>query len=106
MKISIETAKLAKKIGSARVDQSVLQTWLRNTYGIIICISYYYDHLYERYYWSITDKNNITHNECGEWWSEDITEDELGNIYYKTYEEALEKGLFNALELIIKNYEK
>lgn len=58
--------------------QSLLQKWLREVHNIKLCIS-----------WTETDN-----------WLYEINHKQEGISGYNTYEEALEKGLFQALKLI------
>jgi len=117
--ISFETAKLAKekgfKLGSGwqirslfnikdgktfcektietpeyaceRCTQSLLQKWLREKHKIVLIVGYQYEHDSTPYsYWIYKENNSLPLNQ----WINDL----------KTYEEALELGLIEALKLI------
>jgi hypothetical protein len=75
--------------------QSLLQKWLREKHGIIVFVKI---DLPKHFYISLTDKVNIIYKY-------NIHKNNLLDIKFhefKTYEEALEKGLLEALK-IIKN---
>ena len=67
--------------------QSLLQKWLREKYNIIVLITYQYKFDSTPYsYWIYKENNDLPLNQ----WINDLN----------TYEEALEKGLQEALKLI------
>ena len=81
------TKKQISFAGPLRVSQSILQKWLREEHGVHIHVG-------------ITEDGWITQN-----FDIDMQEDEENikfDMYWssKSYEEALEKGLFEALKLI------
>lgn len=72
--------------------QSLLQRWLREEHDI---------HIYTEPYWD-EDNLNDPPTYQATWIGEDIPEEEIEEDfnYFKTYEEALEIGLLEALKLI------
>ena len=109
--ISFETAKLAEEKGFKKLcdfsydedgiltgnceqsynyvapTQSLLQKWLREEHHLIVIVAYQYEHDSTPYsYWIYKENNSLPLNQ----WINDL----------KTYEEALEKGLQEALKLI------
>lgn len=67
--------------------QSLLQKWLREKYKIILIIGYQYEYDSTPYsYWIYKEEQSLPINQ----WVDDL----------ETYEEALEKGLQEALKLI------
>ena len=67
--------------------QSLLQKWLREKHHLIIIVAYQYEHDSTPYsYWSYKESQSLPINQ----WVN----------YLKTYEEALEMGLQDALKLI------
>lgn len=110
--ISFETAKLAKEKGyknhdckkyssdglkaiygfvsnpTAAPTQSLLQKWLREVHNIIVEVL-------------VFDKGFLEKDKfCFQWRVYNKTEDWFTGFEYKTYEEALEAGLQEALKLI------
>jgi len=94
--ISYETAKLAKDKGvkhptlkldltACDIPQSLLQKWLREKHGKLVWIRPVPDGS-DR--WSVYVENNIGHHFITYY------------VYRDTYEDALEKGLYEALKLI------
>lgn len=63
--------------------QSLLQKWIRETHGIHIEITTF-NSMYQAHIYEIKDKYNSS----------------TGTGHYETYEDALEKGLYEALLLI------
>lgn len=89
--VTLETAKLLKEKGMFTdiefPTQSVAQKWLRETKNLHIKISYMYEN-----YWTYDILTIPRHDLIG-----------LPNrplVHYKSYEEALEAGLQEALKLI------
>jgi hypothetical protein len=106
--ISLETAKLAKEKGFngnygyfnevwMAPTQSLLQRWLREVHNIHIVMNTIYDYSKtpeEFDGWSIYIGLNSRKDI-----KSDIN-DKLISIYFNTYEEALEKGLLEVLNLL------
>ena len=70
-----------------RPTQSLLAKWLREEHHLIVIVAYQYEHDSTPYsYWIYKENNSLPLNQ----WINDL----------KTYEEALEKGLQEALKLI------
>lgn len=66
--------------------QSILQKWLREIHNIDVIVDKVDNTSNSGYYFNIYSKN---------------VEDDEGIIEFKTYEEALEKGMYEALKLIV-----
>ena len=67
--------------------QNLLQKWLREEHHLIVIVAYQYEHDSTPYgYWVYKENNSLPLNQ----WIHDL----------HTYEEALEKGLQEALKLI------
>lgn len=70
--------------GISASTQSLLQRWLREKHGIHIIVGTYRNQFEELQY---------------QWVTEEI-DPEKGEVGFDTYEQALEKGLYQALKLI------
>ena len=71
----------------SRPTQSLLAKWLREEHHLIVIVAYQYEHDSTPYsYWIYKENNSLPLNQ----WINDL----------KTYEEALELGLIEALKLI------
>lgn len=89
--VTLETAKLLKKKGMFTdiefPTQSIVQKWLRETKDLHVEISYMYEN-----YW-IYDILTIPNHDL-------VGLSDRPIIHYKSYEEALEAGIQEALKLI------
>ena len=100
--------KSAIPTGYNRPTQSLLQKWLREVHNIYVSSLPYQDYsdnwkpIDLMYYYSVIDLNKFIKQDIN-----NGTIGELGSdINFKTYEEALEIGLQQALQLIPKTNEK
>lgn len=98
--VTSETSIIAEQKGFRSLTiptQSLLQKWLRETYGIDISIDVV-DNSREGYYELVWMKNDIRD------YNDEECFDSVRRFYHKgkfrTYEEALEEGLIQGLKLI------
>jgi hypothetical protein len=104
-KISFETAKLAENKGCKLIlyiltdnysgadilcSQSILQKWLREKHRIYITV--------EPFWEDTEDMDCLPEFQPQLWFDGSVEDDDY--VYHKTYEEALERGLQEALHLI------
>ena len=82
-----ELDKLPISNNSKQIEYCFLQKWLREEHHLIVIVAYQYEHDSTPYsYWIYKENNSLPLNQ----WINDL----------KTYEEALEMGLQEALKLI------
>ena len=90
-----ELDKLSLKNSNKKIEYCFVKDWLREKYSIHIYIEPVWENIEEA-----EDINAVP--EYIPWVIYDDTKEDDEPIYYKTYEEALEQGLIEALEIINK----